>query len=113
MALVGSFITLRETHRVIGPLDKMQRKFREMTQGDFSFMIPFRTGDVLKGLDESINIHLNNLADFFTNYDKTAREIVPLLSGLEKGTGSKEEDLQKIRTLLAELDHQADAFRSG
>ena len=112
MALMGSFITLRETHRVIGPVGKMDRKFREMTEGNFSYMIPLRNADVLKGLDESINIHLNNLSDFFTNFEKVEREIVPLLAALEKSEGETVESLQRIRVLLAELSHYAEAFRS-
>ena len=82
MALVGCFITLRETHRIIGPVGKLENKFREMTEGNFSYMIPFRKGDVMKGLDDSLNIHLNNLSDFFTNYDKVVREVVPLLTAI-------------------------------
>ena len=48
MALLGAFITLRETHRVIGPVGKMERKFKEMTEGDFSYMLSFRQNDLLR-----------------------------------------------------------------
>jgi hypothetical protein len=113
MALVGGFITLRETHRVIGPVEKMERKFREMTEGDYSYMVGFRKVDVLKGLDVSINTHLNNLSDFFTNFDKIVREITPLLTEIEKSEGDGGEKLLKIRDLLAELDQYGNAFRSN
>lgn len=112
MALVGLFITLRETHRVIGPVEKMERKFKEMTEGDYSYMVGFRKADVLKGLDVSINTHLNNLSDFFTNFDKTVREVAFPLTAIEQGEGDKEENFLKIRDLLAELNQSADAFRS-
>lgn len=111
MALLGGFITLRETHRVIGPISKMERKFVEMAEGDFSYIMPFRKADELKGLDEFINIHLNNLSDFFTIMDKMEREIVPLLAALERSEGDYLENLGRIRSLLAELDHYAEAFR--
>lgn len=91
----------------------MQKKFSEMTQGDFSYMVPFRSGDVLKGLDNSINIHLNNLGDFFTNYDETMREIVSLVTDLEEDSGDAQDNILKVRGLLAGLDQKADAFRSG
>jgi hypothetical protein len=113
MVLVGIFITLRETHRVIGPVGKMENKFREMSEGNYGYMIPFRKGDLMKGLDDSINIHLNNLSDFFTNYNKAVQEIGPLLTAIEQGDGDAGENLQKIRNLLAELEQQADAFRAG
>ena len=112
MALLGVFITLRETHRAIGPVGKMERKFKEMTEGDFSYMLSFRRNDLLRGLDDSINIHLNNLSDFFSSFDRVTHEIVPLLTAIENSEGDAGENLLKIRTLLAELDHYADAFRS-
>lgn len=111
MALMGGFITLRETHRVIGPAGKMEKKFREMAEGNFDYMIPFRNADVLKGLDESINVHLNNLSDFFITFEKTEREIVPLLGALESSEGDTEKNIAKIRKLMAELGHYAEAFR--
>jgi len=113
MVLVGIFITLWETHRVIGPVGKMENKFREMTEGNYGYMIPFRKGDLMKGLDDSINIHLNNLSDFFTNYNKAVGGIDPLLTAIEQGDGDAGENLLKIRNLLAELEQQADAFRAG
>jgi hypothetical protein len=112
MTLVGGFITLRETHRVIGPVEKMERKFKEMTEGDYSYMVGFRKADVLKGLDVAINSHLNNLSDFFTNFDKMVGEIATPLTAIEKAEGDKGENLLEIRNLLAELAHYADVFRS-
>jgi len=111
MALLGGYITLRETHRVVGPVNRMEEKFREMTEGDFRYMASFRKDDVLKGLDDSINIHLNNLGDFFITFEKAMREITPRLAALERAEGNTKEDLDMIRKLLAEIDHYADAFR--
>ena len=111
MALLGGYITLRETHRVVGPVNRMEEKFREMTEGDFRYMESFRKDDVLKGLDDSINIHLNNLGDFFITFEKAMCEITPRLAALERAEGNTKEDLDMIRKLLAEIDHYADAFR--
>lgn len=111
MALLGGYITLRETHRVVGPVNRMEMKFREMAEGNFRYMESFRKDDVLKGLDDSINIHLNNLGDFFVTFEKAMREIIPRLAALEKADGNTEENLETIRKLLAEIDHYADAFR--
>jgi hypothetical protein len=113
MAFLGSYITLRETHRVVGPVNRMENKFREMTEGNFSYMESFRKDDVLKGLDDSINLHLNNLGDFFITFERAMGEINMRLAALEKDKGSTEENLERIRKLLAEIDHYADAFRSN
>lgn len=111
MALLGGYITLRETHRVVGPVNRMESKFREMAEGDFSYMESFRKKDVLKGLDDSINIHLNNLGDFFITFEGAMREITPRLAALERGEGDFKENVEVIRTHLAEIDHYAEAFR--
>ena len=113
MALLGTYITLRETHRVVGPVNRMENKFREMTEGNFNYMESFRKEDVLKGLDDSINIHLNNLGDFFITFERAMGEINMRLTALEKDKGSTEENLERIRKLIAEIDHYADAFRSN
>ena len=111
MALLGAYITLRETHRVMGPARKMERKFLEMAEGDFSYMSGFRKGDVLKGLDDYINIHLNNLGDFFTSFDRTLEETGVRLEALERSPEDRAEQISQIRELLAGIDHYADAFR--
>jgi hypothetical protein len=111
MALLGGFITLRETHRVIGPVGKMEKKFKEMAEGNLSYMVSFRKGDVLKGLDDSINIHLNNLSDLLTTFEKVKHDVIPMLLALEKSEGDTAQNISMIRNLLAELDHYAEAFR--
>jgi len=111
LALLGGFITLRETHRVIGPVGKMEKKFKEMAEGNLRYMVSFRKGDVLKGLDDSINIHLNNLSDFLTTFEKVKHDVIPLLLDLEKSEGEPAEHIRMIRDLLTELDHYAQAFR--
>ena len=111
MGLLGGYITLRETHRVVGPVNRMEKKFKEMAEGDFSYLESFRKDDVLKGLDDSINIHLNSLGDFFITFEKAMREITPRLVALERSEEDTDENLDIIRKLLAEIDHYADAFR--
>ncbi len=111
MAVLGAYITLRETHRVIGPVRRMEKKFQEMAEGDFRYMKSFRKGDVLKGLDDSINIHLNNLGDLISVFDMSLKDVISGLNALEKGEGDRDQNLELIRKRLAEIDRYADAFR--
>jgi hypothetical protein len=111
MAFMGAYITLRETHRVIGPVRRMEEKFQQMTVGDFTYMASFRTGDVLKGLDDSINLHINNLGDLVQIMDMRLKDVHQGLLTLERGEGDREEILENIRIRLAEIDQYADAFR--
>ena len=103
MSLLGGYITLRETHRVVGPVNRMERKFREMANGDFRYMESFRKTDVLKGLDDSINIHLNNLGDFFITFERAMRDIIPCLAALEKQEGDRKENLQVNPTVTLDV----------
>ena len=111
MALLGAYITLREAHRVIGPVRRLEQKFREMTEGDFQYLESFRKGDVLKGLDDSVNIHLNNMGDLVRVLDMGMKDAKAGLLALERGEGDRDEIIQGIRKRLAEIDHYADAFR--
>ena len=46
---------IRQTHRVIGPINRMKRILEAIGSGDFSQRITLRKGDVLDGLAQAIN----------------------------------------------------------
>jgi hypothetical protein len=39
------FVPLRESHRLMGPVDWMPGKFRDMTQGGFGLVLSLRPGE--------------------------------------------------------------------
>ncbi|UCF31087.1 MAG: hypothetical protein JSV26_01280 [bacterium] len=113
MALLGAYVTLRETHKVIGPARKMERKFIEMSSGDFSLMDSFRKADVLKGLDDFINIHLNTMSDYFTILDRTTGEVREQIEVMRTGEVSVEEVSARLEEKIAAIEKSAQAFRQG
>ena len=46
---------IRQTHRVIGPINRMKRTLEAIGSGDFSQRISLRKGDVLEQLGQTIN----------------------------------------------------------
>ena len=92
MVLAGSIVDLRVAYDVTGSMDKMQRKFRKVTQGNFCCLIQFREGDIIKSLHGSINIHLNISASF-------SRTAISLYPGSVSGRGLylMERDMPRIK----------------
>ena len=113
MALLAIYVTLKQTHRVVGPARRMESKFLEMSEGDFSLMQSFRKGDVLRGLDDFINQHLNNMSDYFVYLEKNMQSIDHTIDKLESGDMTPAECAAKLREELAELDKYATAFKTG
>jgi len=49
------FVGIRATHRIVGPIKRMQSIIQEIGQGDFTKRIILREGDVLVDIATSIN----------------------------------------------------------
>ncbi|MBI2104480.1 MAG: HAMP domain-containing protein [Candidatus Omnitrophica bacterium] len=46
---------IRQSHRVIGPMNRLKRALQAIGQGDFSQRVQLRQGDALEDLARSIN----------------------------------------------------------
>ena len=62
VSAVSAFIALRESHRIVGPVDRLANVLSDLARGRISFVGVLRKDDVLKGLDEDINTLSENLA---------------------------------------------------
>lgn len=111
LAALAAYTILRETHRVVGPAERMERKFQEMSRGDFALMQSFRKDDVLKGLDDCINLHLNNMADYFTCLERALEEVKADLAALESGPDAAGEKLKRIGERVHDIEKYAASFR--
>ena len=49
------FLGIRQSHRVVGPINRLKRTLEAIGSGDFSQRITLRQGDVLEDLAKSIN----------------------------------------------------------
>jgi methyl-accepting chemotaxis protein len=55
------FLGIRQSHRVVGPVNRIKRVLEAIGAGDFSQRIVLRRGDALEGLAKSINQMAENL----------------------------------------------------
>ncbi|MCJ8345942.1 HAMP domain-containing protein [bacterium] len=53
--LVLSFLTLRLTHHIAGPVYRLESNLKKMAAGDFSLKTTFRDGDEFKELADALN----------------------------------------------------------
>ena len=49
------FLGIRQSHRVVGPVNRLKRMFEAIGTGDFSQRIILRQGDALEDLAKSVN----------------------------------------------------------
>ena len=61
------FLGIRQSHRIIGPANRLKRMLDAIGQGDFSQRIVLREGDVLEDLAKSLNQMTENLQRRFPN----------------------------------------------
>ncbi len=55
------YFGIRHTHRVVGPIERIKRTLKAISEGDFSARIHPRKGDVLMDLCNSINVMAEQL----------------------------------------------------
>ncbi|MBN1794550.1 MAG: HAMP domain-containing protein [Candidatus Omnitrophica bacterium] len=62
LALIGLFVaTVLASHRLAGPLHRLDRELHRVASGDYSVRITFRKGDELSSLAHSLNSVLDVL----------------------------------------------------
>ena len=60
------FLGIRQSHRVVGPVNRIKRVLEAIGAGDFSQRIVLRRGDALEGLAKSINQMADSLQQRFS-----------------------------------------------
>ncbi len=104
VSVISAAIALRESHRIVGPVERLTGALADLAQGRISYMKPVRRGDLLKGLDDDINTLSENLA----RMDGRLQEV---LGGLKRELGQfdqagelDEEGAKRIREIANELE---------
>ena len=59
------FLGIRQSHRIVGPMNRIKRILEAIGAGDFSQRITLRQGDALEDLAKSINQMAESLAQRF------------------------------------------------
>ena len=68
-------IVLFMSHKIAGPLYKLQNSIVRMGEGDISFYVDFRTGDEVKKLSDDFNMTLRRLNSLLLEIKECSREL--------------------------------------
>ncbi|MFQ5901061.1 MAG: HAMP domain-containing protein [Thermodesulfobacteriota bacterium] len=106
LCLITIFLTLYTSHKVAGPVYRLERSFKEVEEGNLAINIHFRTDDQMKELERAFNemaLGINGMvADIRKGFYKT--------KGLErrlKEVIDKEGPLEKLRPILQDLKKES------
>ncbi len=106
MVLMGLFtimLTLFISHKIAGPLYRLQKEFEIMAKGEFDADFKLRGDDQLQNIAESLNDMKAKLRFYFKSFESNIEELETLLKesiaeeDLKKNTLSK---LDKIKNTL-------------
>ncbi len=118
MALVAAgaaVVTLRDSHRIGGPLYRFQANLRAIGQGDLTLVTRLREGDELQGFTDAMNEMTRNLRERIHRV-KTAEEALRVALAeakgvLEAGSLPGESLIGRIERAEAELREALSVFR--
>ena len=66
------FLSLRQSHRIVGPMNRIKRTLQAIGNGDFSQRIVLRKGDALEDLAKEINQMTQELHQRFSGAPTTS-----------------------------------------
>lgn len=80
VALMAALLAIHASHRIAGPLYRLQQTLKAMTEGDFSQQVEFRKMDTLKEFQSLVNLLGERMARLKLQAERD-RELLKLLRG--------------------------------
>lgn len=114
IAVIGIFLS----HRIAGPLFRIERFLNDMTQGDLSSILTLRRNDELHTLADSINNMTGSLKRNIANQklcvEKIKSEVAALRAAASKApdTTAFTETLARIETVTEDLHAEISRFKT-
>ena len=90
------FLTLFTSHKIAGPLYRMEKDIGEVASGNLNKRFNLRTGDELKALAVSLDVMAHNLRGKVAILKKHADEIEVKAAGWDAEISNKARELKKI-----------------
>jgi methyl-accepting chemotaxis protein len=101
---ISAIIALRESHRVVGPIERLTGVLSDLAQGRVSSLEPMRKGDLLKGLEEDINTLSGNLARMDGRLTDVLAGLKRELEQIDQAGELDENGTMRIREIANELE---------
>lgn len=106
VALIGIFLS----HRIAGPIYRMEKFLSSVATGDLTSRIILRTKDELITLASGINTVVDSLKVSVTDERARLRRALSELDGVKKGAEAKPADISAIKDGISKLDNELDGL---
>lgn len=111
VSAISAIIALRESHRIVGPVDRLTGALGDLAQGRISFVGTLRKNDVLKGLDDDINTLSENLARLDGRLTEALDGLKKEIVGLRESEVISGEQINGIRKCANDFEEALEFFR--
>jgi methyl-accepting chemotaxis protein len=111
VSAISAVIALRESHRIVGPVERLTGALNDLAQGRISFVGALRKDDVLKGLDEDINTLSENLARLDGRLREALDGLKKEIAGLRESEVLSGDQISRIRKCANDFDEALEFFR--
>jgi len=111
VSVISSIIALKESHRIVGPVDRLTGALNDLALGRISFVGMLRKDDVLKGLDDDINTLSENLARLDGRLREALDGLKKEIAGLRESEVITNDQLSRIRKCANDFEEALGFFR--
>ncbi len=104
VSAISSFIALRESHRIVGPVQRLTGALADRAEGRISYVGTMRKSDLLKGLDDDINTLSENLARMNGRLQEVLAGLRSELDNIDQAGELDNDGIKRIKDLANELE---------
>ena len=106
-------IALFSSHKIAGPVYRIEKTLEEINNGNLALKIKFRRGDELWDLADLINVMIENFNKTITSSKDAGKDTRTSLEAIKKEISSGSCDCAKIKASLNELQAKIDEVNSS
>lgn len=100
-----------QSHRIAGPLYKLESSLEKIADGDLSFDIHFRKGDEVKRLAEVFNMASKSLGSMIMGLKDESAELNSALAKMKEQGADVNNEIKKIEKSAANLNEKLNNFK--
>ncbi len=104
VSAISAFIALRESHRIVGPMERLTGALADLAEGRISYVGTVRKGDLLKGMDDNINTLSENLARMDGRLQEVLAGLRSELERIDQAGELDDDGKKRIKDLANELE---------
>ncbi len=107
VGVMGIFLS----HRIAGPIYRMEKFLRNMADGDFSSRLVLRQNDELKNLADGINYLSDSLKSTITSYKASLNKVAGELERLKKSSSPNNDNINRLESELKSLSKELERYK--